>query len=258
MEGDKSYSIALVGCVSKKTSYGAAARDLYVSPLFIARRHYVEKFAARWYILSAMYGLVPPGKYLEPYDLSLKFVNVIQKRNWARLVIASLDEREHDLGGVTIECHAGVDYRHPMLLDALSKRGAEISVPVTARGIGSQISEFRKLMAVDNSSYSTANGFSGRSGVVEVETVAIHSGVGIYERLGEYLSASNDRMVQVTFSEVGKILDHSLPRSARTYRAWWANEKSETRSQAKSWMRTGWKVDSVDLNQQVVRFIRFA
>ena len=60
--------IGLVGCVKKKGPVAAPAEELYVSPLFVGRRRFVESTCDRWFILSALHGLVDPHEVIEPYD----------------------------------------------------------------------------------------------------------------------------------------------------------------------------------------------
>ena len=59
-----------------------------------------------------------------------------------------------------------------------------------------------------------------------------------YQRLGEYLTEQQDDCCTLPFITIEEIIGGSLPRSARTHRAWWAND--ETHPQAQSWMRAGW------------------
>jgi hypothetical protein len=63
--------------------------------------------------------------------------------------------------------------------------------------------------------------------------------------------------VQLTFAEIENLIKTKLPISARTYRAWWANEKGTTRHvQANAWISIGWKVEEVDLDRGMVIFAR--
>ena len=75
-----------------------------------------------------------------------------------------------------------------------------------------------------------------------------------YERLANWLLQQKNDYVRVTFSEIEKELKRALPDSARTQRAWWAN--TLTHSQATAWMILGWKVSSVDLDGEIVKFER--
>ena len=80
-----------------------------------------------------------------------------------------------------------------------------------------------------------------------------------YDPLRIYLkNAANDMTeVTLTFQQIERILDDSLPRSAREYREWWDNTSTETRHvQTKAWLASGWKVDTVDQKQEWVRFRR--
>jgi hypothetical protein len=63
--------IGLVGCVKTKRSFASPGKDLYASPLFRGRRRYVEASCDRWFVLSALHGLVAPDEVLEPYDVTL-------------------------------------------------------------------------------------------------------------------------------------------------------------------------------------------
>ncbi len=256
MENREFPVVALVGCVATKLPRGSPARSLYISPLFRARRSYVEKFGYRWYILSALYSLVTPDQYLEPYDLVLEQLNSRQRREWANRVIAALDAHEGDLAGTKVEIHAGKSYRHPDIIDALSNRGAFVCVPVTERGIGSQINAYKRLMSGDEAFLDKESSVSEINiSVTNFSSVKAKNG-GSYGKLSDFLLSSDDRNLHLTFSTLEKVLDRNLPDSARTHKAWWANDKSGSHSQANSWMNVGWEVEHVDINQQMITFLR--
>lgn len=56
------------------------------------------------------------------------------------------------------------------------------------------------------------------------------------------------------FSEIERILGFGLPPSARRHRAWWAN--TESHSQARAWLAAGWRVDTVDMDAEIVTLRR--
>jgi len=56
----------LLGCVKGKVEHPAAAKDLYLLPLWPRRRAYAEASALPWMILSAQHGLVDPNTRLRP------------------------------------------------------------------------------------------------------------------------------------------------------------------------------------------------
>lgn len=69
-----------------------------------------------------------------------------------------------------------------------------------------------------------------------------------YEPLEIYLQnqPGAKKEVSLSFREIEEIIGASLPVSARTYQAWWANQKDvSTRSQAKAWLSAGFAVDGV-------------
>jgi len=75
-----------------------------------------------------------------------------------------------------------------------------------------------------------------------------------YEKLGIYLKNQDKKLVKLTFEQIEKILGFPLPKSARTYRPWWANDK--THVQAKDgWLNFGWKTTNVDMGTQIVSFV---
>lgn len=86
--GPSSKRIALVACSAQKASKPTAARDLYTSPLFRAARAYAEATCARWYILSAKYGLLEPLTLVDPYD---QMLTAARASSWGLKVGAALD-----------------------------------------------------------------------------------------------------------------------------------------------------------------------
>jgi hypothetical protein len=64
-----------------------------------------------------------------------------------------------------------------------------------------------------------------------------------YDPLNRFLSAYPGRRVTLTFDAVERILGRSLPASARTYQAWWANEKADTTRHvhSRAWVTAGWE-----------------
>jgi hypothetical protein len=80
-----------------------------------------------------------------------------------------------------------------------------------------------------------------------------------YDPLCDFLSQilSNVSEKTMTFREIEIILGFNLPDSAYNHRPWWANPSSPNdHPYAQAWLAAGWKVDSVNQNQQWVRFQR--
>jgi hypothetical protein len=75
--------------------------------------------------------------------------------------------------------------------------------------------------------------------------------MGKYDPLTRHLSKSCYDTMQMTFPEIEKLLGLPLPRSAYTYRPWWANGGQY---QANAWLDAGYRVYSVNLTAQTVLF----
>src|SRR5258706_16440374 len=80
----------LVSCARKKQSVAAAARDLYLSTWFKAAREYVEAYGVRWFVLSALRGLVEADCIIAPYEKTLNRLSADERRAWASCVLRQL------------------------------------------------------------------------------------------------------------------------------------------------------------------------
>ena len=81
-----------------------------------------------------------------------------------------------------------------------------------------------------------------------------------YDGLTEFLKRQLANQVRLLFDDLEDQdkIGVQLPKAAREYPAWWANEVNpKTRHyQCRAWTDAGWKVESVDLNGEVVVFVR--
>jgi hypothetical protein len=77
--------------------------------------------------------------------------------------------------------------------------------------------------------------------------------MSIYEPLKNYLANLKQDNIRMAFMEIEKILGFSLPKSAYTYIAWWANGGH---SQAKAWLGAGYKVNDLDMIRKSVVFLK--
>ena len=80
--------------------------------------------------------------------------------------------------------------------------------------------------------------------------------MGKYDPLAHYLSRIEGESVDVSFSQVEKILGFQLPNSAYRHQAWWANESHGSHSHSRSWQEAGWDTCQVNTTQRTVRFER--
>jgi hypothetical protein len=219
----------------------APAADLYTSPLFLGRRRFVERSCDRWFILSALHGLLRPDEVIEPYDVSLVSARAPERRAWARQVLKALDAELGDLAGTTFEVHAGAAYRDFGLVEGLRRRSAEVVVPAEGLSQGRQLAFYAGTPEAQPrpSSLPPRQASGNRAG---------------YAPLAEWLSASAERQVSTTFVELGRLLARPLPASARALRAWWAN--NDRSPQARAWLGAGWRVAAVERDAGRVTFTR--
>jgi hypothetical protein len=80
---------------------------------------------------------------------------------------------------------------------------------------------------------------------------------GKYTLLGHFLKNSANNDLTLSFADIERIINDELPKAANEHRAWWANEVEGNHVEAHAWMGAGWRVEHVDLNRKVVRFVRF-
>lgn len=78
-----------------------------------------------------------------------------------------------------------------------------------------------------------------------------------YAPLAYYLGALPQQKLRerLEFRDVERILRGALPSFARRHRSWWAND-SVGHQQSKLWLEAGWRVATVDVEDEVVEFAR--
>jgi len=140
--------VGLVGCVRQQAARRAAAQDLFVAPLFRARRAYVERTCGRWYVLSALHGLVAPDESLAPYDLKLKSLSQAQRRAWSERVLTQLEAELGDLDGLTFQIHAGPSYTNEGLVRGLRARGAAVEILTAGLGEAQELAFYHEANSV--------------------------------------------------------------------------------------------------------------
>ena len=84
--------VTLVSCVKTKRELAAAAKDLYISPLFKGMRRYAEQNADAWFILSAEHGVLRPDQVIAPYQRTLQTMPKRDRVAWAERVRRQLLE----------------------------------------------------------------------------------------------------------------------------------------------------------------------
>lgn len=134
--------VLLVTCVKEKLRTPAAARDLYISPLFQREREYAERSGKPWFILSAEHGLVRPDDWLAPYERYLPDTPPSFRKAWGTWVAERLELLLGSIAGLTIEIHAGAAYVDSLRAPLRSK-GAELVEPLAGLTLGQRLAWYR-------------------------------------------------------------------------------------------------------------------
>ena len=122
--------VVVVACCGPKLMGPAPAEDLYISDLFKKARTYAER-SGRWFILSALHGLLDPSMVIAPYDVTLKQMPAAKRREWGRRVRDQMESA--GLIGLPLIALAGADYVEP-----LRAAGLTVEQPMKGLGIGEQ------------------------------------------------------------------------------------------------------------------------
>jgi hypothetical protein len=77
--------------------------------------------------------------------------------------------------------------------------------------------------------------------------------VSKYEALPQFLGRVGGTAHRISFDEIERILGFKLPKSAYKHEAWWSNNATG-HSHARSWLKSGWRTESVDLAKRQVTF----
>jgi DGQHR domain-containing protein len=135
-------TVGLVACSKIKAAEPRPAAELYASPLFRKAAAYSRRHYDRWFILSALHGLVEPEVVLAPYDLTLTAMTPTEREAWADRVVAELDRR--GLRHARFFLHAGRAYAG-VLTDRL-----DCELPLAGLGVGRQLARYERRTMKSN------------------------------------------------------------------------------------------------------------
>ena len=81
---------------------------------------------------------------------------------------------------------------------------------------------------------------------------------GKYMPLEKYLKESPESTheITLTFKQIERILAFKLPSSAYEDRRWWDHETEGNHVNKRAWTNAGWKIVSLDISAQRVKFVR--
>lgn len=132
-------AVALVACAKSKAARASPARSLYTSPLFTGARDLIEAHDAPWFVLSALHGLVAPGRIIEPYERTLKDMSAAERRAWAAAVLRDLEPGL--VGKRRVIFFAGALYRQALSVQ-LADQGFDVVAPLESLRLGEQLAWF--------------------------------------------------------------------------------------------------------------------
>jgi cytoplasmic iron level regulating protein YaaA (DUF328/UPF0246 family) len=135
MKKFRSKTALFVSCVKTKRTKPSKAKKLYKSAWFKKARRYAEQSGKRWFILSALHGMVSPEKVVKPYELTLNKMPVRERKQWAKLVAEQIKAALPRLNHAVFL--AGNRYRE-FLMKYLEKRNVKVSVPMKGLSNGKQ------------------------------------------------------------------------------------------------------------------------
>jgi len=76
-----------------------------------------------------------------------------------------------------------------------------------------------------------------------------------YEPLTNFLVDRKAEEISMTFAEIERVIDDSLPAAATRHRAWWSNNPSNN-VMTKAWLEAGYKTERVDMGSRKLVFVR--
>jgi len=79
--------------------------------------------------------------------------------------------------------------------------------------------------------------------------------VSKYEPLSQFLTASGQAEVPMSFSDIERVIAAPLPPAAFRHRAWWSNNPSNS-AMTRAWVEAGYKSAQVDMKAHRLVFLR--
>ena len=134
--------VYLISCTAKKQEYECIAEEMYSkSLLFRLSLEYalnrVDDKNSQIFILSAKYGLLPLSQQIEPYNKTLRKMNMIETSEWGKEVYKQM-QHNFDIENTKFVFLAGNSYIKP-LEQYLNCNNCENPIPETERMIGKRI-----------------------------------------------------------------------------------------------------------------------
>ena len=132
----------------QRDSRPGLASDSYDSPLFKARKHYVEQSCDYYAILSGVHRLLLPNDLTTGGDVSLLRVRHSVRRFWTEQAYFSIFYRISPGTTTTIEFHGSPAYADFGLVEILQRMGARVERPTLGFSLSEQYEFYRKGLAM--------------------------------------------------------------------------------------------------------------
>ena len=72
-----------------------------------------------------------------------------------------------------------------------------------------------------------------------------------YDRLGEFLQKQNVERVPMSFADIERLTEVTLPKSAHKHRPWWSNNPHNS-VMTRVWLKAGFESEQVDMARQTL------
>jgi hypothetical protein len=219
----------------------------------------------RWLVLSAKYGLLEPDDEIADYNVSFSVKSDGDKVIRQEDIEKQWNEKQLDRYDLVF-VWGGETYadRVSQTLKNTGLSGTKLISPAAGLSIGRAmgvLKDFREALVgkqLDNRSEVVKVIDSERRSIAKRASSIAGTGgsrVGKYEPLKRYLESSGNDFIDLSFSEIERILGFRLPDSACRYRAWWSNEGG-THAHSLSWLEAGYKTIKINMLSKTIRFTR--
>ena len=119
----------------------------FPSDLFSKAYAYAEQKYDFVAILSAKYGLLFPNDEIEPYDLTLNNMGVLERREWAKKTFTQMKNKLQLKDFDKIFFHAGKKYREH-LIPKLENLGVKCEIPLKGLRFGEQLAWYKEQLHI--------------------------------------------------------------------------------------------------------------
>ena len=82
-------TFVLISCSKTKLSTPAIARGLYTGQLFRKAVAWAERHNYKWFVVSALHGLLSPNEQVAPYNFTIKELRKREREGWAHRTVAA-------------------------------------------------------------------------------------------------------------------------------------------------------------------------